>query len=285
MFDGCLFLVFDLSRYLLYCVLMRKILLALFFLLVLLFPTYTQSQAAEVTSTYDIVDNQAADGDILITTDKGLVRSQGSFDPKIFGILQNQSLIVYRDTAKNGKPVARSGIAQANVTNLNGPIKYGDYITTSPIAGKGQKATDSGYVIGIALESFNGEGGQAVDGPKGKVALGKINVAVKIEFAEITQPRFIGRLFSFIATALLENINDPQKIGNLIRLVTAGLVILLSFTLGFLTFSRSIVKSIEAVGRNPLAKNTIQLSMILNIILLLATAIIGIVSSILIVKL
>lgn len=249
------------------------------------YPIYAQQpQGIEVTSIYPIADSQALDGDILTATEKGLTRSTRSFDNKMFGALQDQPLLVYR-IEQEGKPVVRSGIAQVNVTTLNGPIQYGDYITSSQITGKGQKASESGYVFGVALAEFSGVGAEQIEGPSGQVAVGKIPVAVRIEYAELTNPRFAGRLFGFIGAAFLENINDPARFGNVIRYITAGLVVLLSFTFAFLTFSRSIAKSVEALGRNPLAKSTIQLSMIINIILLVVTGLIGIVASILIIRL
>ena len=243
-----------------------------------------ESQGIEVTSVYEIADKDAEQGDILKTTDKGLTRTDIGFDNKMFGVVSNQPLLVYR-TQVQGKPVVRSGLTQVNVTTLNGPIQYGDYITTSNILGKGQKASESGYTLGVALGEFKGDGAPQVDGPRGKVASGTIPVAIRIEYTELTSPRVAGRLFGFIGTALLENVSDPKQIGNEIRFIAAGLVVLLSFTFGFLTFSRSIAKSIEALGRNPLAKSTIQLSMIINIALLVITAIVGIVASILIIKL
>lgn len=247
-------------------------------------PTYAQSQGIEVTSVYEVTDADTVEGDILKATDKGLVRTTIGFDNKMFGIASDQPLLVYRTETK-GKPVIRSGITQVNVTTLNGPIKYGDYITSSAISGKGQKAQESGYTLGMALDAFTGEGAPQIDGPNGKVASGKIPVAIRIEYTELTNPRFAGRLFGFIGTAFLENVSDPKQIGTLIRYIAAGLVVLLSFTFGFLTFSRSIAKSIEALGRNPLARSTIQLSMIINIGLLVVTGIIGIVASILIIRL
>ncbi len=298
---------FDLLFFLLYCKVMEgfrgwglatsKIAAFLFVFFVFLYPIpYTlypahaqESQGIEVTSVYDIADKDTAEGDIVKATDQGLIRTTLGFDNKIFGVVADQPLLVYRTTEATGeaqtKPVVRSGIAQVNVTSLNGPIKYGDYITSSSVAGKGQKASESGYVLGVALAAFDGTGNQTVDGPKGKVAVGKIPVAIRIEYAEISNPRFITRLFSFVGTAFLENINDPKKFGDTVRFVAAAMVVLLSFTFGFLTFSRSILKSIEAIGRNPLAKNTIQFSIILNIILLLASGLIGVVASILIIKL
>lgn len=267
---------------------MRKIILLLPIILntFYLIPTVhaQQPQGIEVTSVYEIADKDAVEGDIVKATDQGLIRTTIGFDNKMFGIISDQPLLVYRTETK-GKPVLRSGIAQVNVTTLNGPIKKGDYITSSNITGKGQKATESGYTIGVALGNFNGEGAPQIDGPRGKVASGKILVAVRIEYAELTNPRVAGRIFGFVGTALLENVSDPKQIGSVVRFVAAGLVILLSFTFGFLTFSRSIAKSIEALGRNPLAKSTIQLSMIINIGLLVVTAIVGIVASILIIKL
>ncbi len=243
-----------------------------------------QSQGIEVTSVFEIADTEAVEGDILTAEEKGLKRSNIGFDNKMFGVIQEQPLLVYRSETK-GKPLVRSGIAQVNVTTLNGPLKYGDYITSSSIPGKGQKASESGYVLGVALTPFTGEGNQQIDGPRGKVASGKISVAVRIEYAELSNPRFAGRLFGFLGTTLLENVSDPKQAGGAIRVIAAGLVMLLSFTFAFLIFARSIPKSIEALGRNPLAKSTIQFSMIINIVLLVVTGIIGIVASILIIRL
>lgn len=236
-------------------------------------PTHAQQAGLEVTSTYEIADQDAQEGDIVSTTEQGLVRSSRVGDNKMFGVIQEKPLLLYRDLEAKGKPVMRSSIAQVNVTTSNGPIKYGDYITSSEIPGKGQKAPPQGPVLGIALAPFDGSG------------VGQIPVALKIESAGLTAPGLAGSLFNLIGISFLENLKDPKKFAEVIRYIAAGLVVLLSFTFAFLTFSRSIVKSIEALGRNPLAKSTIQLSMMINIILLVLTGIIGIVASILIIRL
>lgn len=268
---------------------------AVFLALFLLLPTtnsqtltthaQTEQVGIETTTIFEVADQEAVDGDILTATQDGLVRSSIGFDNKVFGILQDNPLLVYRETEVNGKPVIRSGVATVNVTTLNGPISYGDYLTSSQIPGKAQRATESGYVIGIALESFDGADAETIEGPNGQVSLGQVKIAVRIEYAELTNPRFAGRLFSFIGTALLENISDPRQFGQIVRFIAAGLIILLSFTFGFLTFSRSIAKSVEALGRNPLAKTAIQVSILINIVLLVVTGLIGIVASILIIRL
>lgn len=251
--------------------------ISILFLLTLVFPSPANTQGINAPSIFKIVDSEAVDGDILVITETGLVRASKVSDPNMFGVLQDRPLIVIREEVADGKPVVTSGIAQVNVTGLNGPIKYGDRITSSEIPGKGQKAAASGTALGVALGAFD---------KTTRDQEGKIPVAIKIESgAHLTSSGFASRFFSLIGSSFLENLGDPQKLGEVVRYISAGLVVLLSFTFGFLTFSKSIVKSVEALGRNPLAKSTIQLSMIINIALLVATGIIGIVASILIIRL
>ena len=259
--------------------LMPKYLIAfiLFFIAILypnpytLPPTFAES-INDVASIYEIPDNQAVDGDILAITEKGLVRADKLKDNSIFGVLVDTPLLVYRDQATSGKPVVRSGIAQVNVTGANGPIKYGDHITSSQIAGKGQKSDSSAVALGIALASFDGTTAENQ---------GKIPVAIKIESIATTVGSGVTKL---AGDALLEILRDPKKLTEVLRYIAAGLILLLSFTFAFLTFSPSVAKGVEALGRNPLAKNAIQLSIVLNIILLLITGVIGILASYLIIK-
>jgi F0F1-type ATP synthase membrane subunit c/vacuolar-type H+-ATPase subunit K len=48
-----------------------------------------------------------------------------------------------------------------------------------------------------------------------------------------------------------------------------------AFMVGFFTFARTIAKSVEAIGRNPQATRAIQASIILNIILTVTSALVG----------
>src|SRR3990167_4029737 len=111
--------------------------LIIFFLIVLLYPnpytlppTYAQG-INDVASIYKVTDTDAIDGDILTVTDAGLVRSTTVADKNIFGVLQDNPTLVFREQVEDGKPVARSGVVQVNVTNAGGAIKYGDLITSS----------------------------------------------------------------------------------------------------------------------------------------------------------
>lgn len=255
-------------------------------------PTLAQLQGVEITSVYEIADQQAQSGDILTTSSSGLVRSKIAFDNHIFGILQDpgQPLITYQRRDNQGKPVARIGVAQVNVTTLGGPINAGDYITSSNIPGAGQKATLSGHVIGTALSSFGTSDGQEVGykdsatNQTQKIRSGKIPVALRIEYAETSGARSSVLAQSFV-TGLTQSIRNPEQFVQIFRYISAGVIILVSFSVGFLTFSRSIPKGVEAIGRNPLAEKAILFSIALNILFTVLTASIGVIAAAFILKL
>lgn len=234
--------------------------------------TYAQVQSIDVSSLYQISETEAVDGDILTYTDKGIVRAGVAYTNKMFGVLQDNPLLVYRTLDSTGKPVVRSGVAQVNVTASGGEIKAGDYVTTSSNAGKGQKATVSGYVLGIALEPLSGNEG-------------KIPVAVRIEYAELTNTKSVLRLLDAFNIAAFQSSQDPEKASQFVKYLSAGLIVLGSLILSFLIFARSILKSIEAIGRNPLAKGAIQFSIVIQAALTIITILIGVGASYIILRL
>ncbi len=59
--------------------------------------------------------------------------------------------------AQHYKPLVLGGRVPVKVTNENGPIEVGDWLTSSSIPGVAMKATHSGSVIGKALEAYNSE--------------------------------------------------------------------------------------------------------------------------------
>lgn len=234
--------------------------------------------AAEVpglgmAEAYTIADQKAVDGDILAHTAAGLVRSTGTYDGNMFGVLSDNSDVVMYSGTPGDRPVIRSGTVRVNVNGSNGPISVGDYVTTSGVPGQGMKASQSGNVLGVAVESFTGSG------------QGRIMVAVQPQYAELTIPRPANQFFEFLGSSLLSNVKDPEKLGVVVRYLLAALVLLMSLIFGFFTFSRAIPKGIEAIGRNPLARNTIFLSMVLNVVLIAIVGILGVVGALLIIRL
>lgn len=231
----------------------------------------------DVANSYSIVDTEVVEGDILANSPTGFVRDKVAYDNNLFGVYNQNPVVVLRSADTSRKPILRSGVAMVNVTAANGKINAGDYITSSTVAGKGQKATQSGYVLGIALSAFSPSAGSG--------QVGTIAAAIKIEYAELTTARNANRLFEYLGASLAANVKDPEKFGQVVRYILAGLILLVSFGFGFVTFSRALPKGIEAIGRNPLAKNTIYLSMVLNVGLIVLVGILGIVGALLIIRL
>lgn len=243
---------------------------------------YAQSAAIDVTSVYTINDDQAKNGDILFYTSKGLVRANAALSNQIFGVLQSAPVLVYRTVDGKGKPVLRTGTAEVNVSNSNGDIKIGDYVTSSTIPGYGEKAAQSGYVVGIALANFQQESKINVGGQQ--VSVGKVPVALRIEYAEISNTRSFLRLLDAFNAGIFANIKDPDKASQFTRLLAAIIIVIISIILSFLIFTRSITKSIEAIGRNPMAKNAIQLSILINAALTVLTILLGLGAAYILIK-
>jgi excisionase family DNA binding protein len=112
-----------------------------------------------VSSEYSAVDDK---GEIVslgnFNTSK-LAKSSSAYQPAI-GIVSNnwsdfsstgQSAV---PETENPMPVALSGRVPVKVATTSDPILAGDWITTSSEPGKAMKATESGFVIGRALASW-----------------------------------------------------------------------------------------------------------------------------------
>lgn len=253
--------------------------------------TLAQIKGGAIASSFTIADDQAQDGDILTLVDKGLVRADTAYDKRLFGILQQNPSLAMRSVDGSGQPVAQTGVAEVNVTTLNGPINAGDLVTSSDIPGKGQKAATSGYVIGRALSALAETQGEQIDykntknpALNKKVASGKISVSLRFEYAELTTSRQYESLFGPLGAAVFANIQNPEKFAQIMRYLAAGAAVVTAFLIGFFTFARSIAKSVEAIGRNPLARTSIYVSLVFNIGFTLLIAAIGVVAAIIIMR-
>lgn len=88
---------------------------------------------------------------------------------QIIGVISTTPAIVFPglhssdgysvDTGYTKKPLALAGVVQIKVTNENGPIYAGDFLTASSIPGYAAKAIKSTTVVGKALQSFDDEQG------------------------------------------------------------------------------------------------------------------------------
>lgn len=224
---------------------------------------YAQNTSAGTAISIPITDKNAKDGSIIISTPKGFGLSNIVYDTNMYGVL-TQSPAVYLQNTENTalKPVASSGRIYVLVSSINGNIKKNDFITTSTIAGVGQKATRNGMILGTALEPYSNSNQKIT---------AKILVAVNPHF---------NASFADTKTNVLEvlrNASDPTTLtqATSLRYVVAAGIVLVSFAIGFIYFGRVTSSGVEALGRNPLASRTIQLSLVFNLVLMIVIILVG----------
>jgi hypothetical protein len=160
---------------------------------------------------------------------------------------------------QNVSYIVTTGQAIVRVTAEGGDIKKGDLITTSDKPGIGQRADRNGFVLGNALQDYNGQD------------TGKIMVNISPHFSN-TVPDFRTNLLTSLRNAGNAAFLSPFEA---LRYLAAALVSILSFVIGFTYFGRVAQKGVEAVGRNPLAGRMIEFSVVLNIVLTAIIILVG----------
>lgn len=207
------------------------------------------------------INENVQDGDIISTSaEGGFVRSHVPYESFLFGVISlHPALNLYEIGAKNEYPALIAGKAYVRVSSSNGNIKRGDGVTSSTSPGVGMKATENGYVIGIAEEDYSEADTKQI---------GLVLIAVDPHFVQQNK-NLLSSLFSlprqsFSATPL-----------NAIRYVLAGLIGIASFFIAFRFFGRASLEGIQAMGRNPLAKASIVTMVIINAMLTVGVMVVG----------
>lgn len=223
---------------------------------------YAQTSAGTAISI-PIIDKDVKDGSIIVSLPKGYGLTKTEYDSNMYGVYTESAAIYLQNTDDpTAKPVLHIGKAYVLVSSINGNIKKNDFITTSAFPGVGQKVNRNGMVLGTALEDYSNSNQRAT---------GKILVNVNPHFAAS---------FADNKTNILEvlrNASDPTTLTQLtsLRYVLAAGIVLLTFGIGFIYFGRVTSSGVEALGRNPLASHTIQLSLVVNLILMVIIIAVG----------
>jgi hypothetical protein len=156
--------------------------------------------------------------------------------------------------------VAATGKYELLVSNQNGAIKAGDYVTISALDGIGMKAgPDQSEVVGRAMQNFDGKA-NILDTEQLKSTLGRSttvsigHIPVDVRLAPNPQYRNGSKLPDALARAAA---NVAHKDVNPFRVYLSLTVLLATlFITGFI-FYGGIRGGIIAIGRNPLAKGAI----------------------------
>lgn len=185
--------------------------------------------------------------------------------------------------------VATVGRYEGLVSDENGTIKQGDYITVSKVRGIGKKTdTKSENVIGKALEDFDGKSNviSTTDlkdngGTAQKVHIGRIQLDIGIGANPLAKPEDVN-LPGFLKRAT-EAI--AQKTVSPLRVYISIAVLLASVAIAGSMLYAGVRSSMISIGRNPLSKQSITKGLLQVILTSFIVFIIGIFGVYLLLKL
>mgnify|MGYP000215091882 CR=1 FL=1 len=83
-----------------------------------------------------------------------IVKSTEPYQETLIGAISTQPGVVLGKDDQVGPKVGLAGRIPVKVSTINGPIYKGDPITSSSIPGVGMKATQTGMIIGRAMEDW-----------------------------------------------------------------------------------------------------------------------------------
>jgi trimeric autotransporter adhesin len=116
---------------------------------------------ADVAEIYTSHDPTLDPGDVVAydpSLATGVQKAQTEYDQATLGVITTHPGLVIGNVDAEGEvalPVALAGRVPVKVSTINGTIHTGDYLTSSSIPGVAMKATQSGAMIGIALDEYS----------------------------------------------------------------------------------------------------------------------------------
>lgn len=226
-----------------------------------------------VARAIEFKDKDVKDGSVVSSSEEGAVLSSIPYDSLVLGVVARDAAIVISSTeVKDGIPIISSGQVYILVSSKEGSIEKGDLLTTSTNPGVAVKALKSGYILGSAMEDYENSDPERIE---------KIAAELNLHYFN-SKPTFPGSLTDIFKLALLTIKEGPSP---WFKYLIAALVVLASFTFGFLTFGRTAAKGIEALGRNPAARIIIHLGIIFNVSIVIVIILTGLIVAFLILRL
>jgi len=225
--------------------------------------TFSQNNAISLTVVIEGELPSDPNGSIVVL-DKGVYKiSNKKADPNQVGVITlNPAVTLRKSSNQNVYDVNTSGTTVIKASNRNGKITKGDYISSSDLLGVAQKSSESEYVIGVAAEDFDSE-------------LGVLRVNI--------EPRYV-LLNASTGSNLLNVVRQSSQSVFLapvdsLRYILAAIVAIASFLFGFSIFGKITGSGIQALARNPLARSSIQINIIIEFILNIGIIVFGIIIS------
>ena len=197
------------------------------------------------------------------SSDRVVAAANSNVD-SLLGVVVNidSSLLAVTNDSDNQAQVATSGTLQVLVSNINGDVKRGDYITASPVSGIGMKATGNVKVIGIAQSDLSTKNGgeqkyNDKDGKEQTILVGQVPLLVNVSFYyKEADKTLIPSAIQNVANALAGRSVSPVPI-----LISAGIFLVTVIVVVSIIYSM-IRSSIISVGRNPMSQSAVYRDLI-----------------------
>ncbi len=122
----------------------------------------SNAQIGDVAEFFPIKGHSVAGDLIAMDKDGNVCEVSNKKNADLVVGVHSTSPSLFINSPKEGIPVALAGRVLVNVTNENGEIKVGDFLTASSINGFAMKASKPCYVIGRAMEGFSKKKGQVL---------------------------------------------------------------------------------------------------------------------------
>lgn len=177
--------------------------------------------------------------------------------------------------------VASSGPYEVIVTDENGSIKKGDYISISSTAGIAAKANETqDFVIGVASGDFKGTGDSVGSNSK-KANVGRI--LVDINFGKNPGRKTTDNKVPTALKKISQTIADKPV--STIRIYLGVFIFVVAALITGLMLYSGVRNTVVSIGRNPLSKGTIYRGLFQVVLLALIIFIVGLFGVYLILKL
>lgn len=219
-----------------------------------------QKSSFTVSTDFEIEGSDIRRGMIVTNNGKRITISSQTYDPNMFGVVTEKPAISLSQKDVDGQtyPVATSGNVPVLVTDANGLIQKGDYITSSSERGIGMKVNEPGRVLGIALESMS-----ATSDGHDLIMVSLNYETVSGDSLSNTTTNTENEYNVHIDGNKIFTTNDGETIPilTLIKYISAGLIAVISFSGSLIYYIQISKKEVEALGRNPLASKIIHRNM------------------------
>lgn len=126
---------------------------------------------ADLAEIYYTKETDVFPGSLVVlnpSTEAGVNKSRAPYEQNMLGIVSTEPghVLGQKKPPPGGTPVmvALSGRVPVRVSAENGPIRPGDYLTSSSTPGVAMRATQPGFAVAQALTGYDGDGQGAVVG-------------------------------------------------------------------------------------------------------------------------